>query len=57
MDTTRDLVLKLAEQEGKALPDRSRTQQIRGSLKPAPGHISEKNGRYSDGIDSVLLRS
>ena len=27
---------------GKALPDRSRTQQIRGSLKPAPGHIPEK---------------
>ena len=23
-------------------PDRSRTQQIRGSLKPAPGHIPEK---------------
>ena len=42
VDTTRDLVLKLAEQEGKALPDRSRTQQIRGSLKPAPGHIPEK---------------
>ena len=39
VDTTRDLVLKLA---GKALPDRSRTQQIRGSLKPAPGHIPEK---------------
>ncbi len=56
VDTTRDLVLKLAEQEeGKLYLTDSRTQQIRGSLKPAPGHIPE-NGRYSDGIDSVLLK-
>ena len=37
VDTTRDLVLKLAEQEEGKL-----YQQIRGSLKPAPGHIPEK---------------
>ena len=37
VDTTRDLVLKLAEQE-----------QLRDTYL--------KNGRYSDGIDSVLLK-
>ena len=37
VDTTRDLVLKLAEQEEGKL-----YLTIRGSLKPAPGHIPEK---------------
>ena len=40
VDTTRDLVLKLAEQE-------------EGKLYLTE---AEHNGRYSDGIDSVLLK-
>ena len=46
VDTTRDLVLKLAEQEeGKLyLTEAEHTKSYL------------KNGRYSDGIDSVLLK-
>ena len=45
MDTTRDLVLKLAEQEeGKLYLTEAEHSKSVEALKPAPGHIPE-NGR------------
>ena len=54
VDTTRDLVLKLAEQEeGKLyLTEASKSVEALNQLRDT----YLKNGRYSDGIDSVLLK-
>ena len=54
VDTTRALVLKLAEQEeGKLyLTEHSKSVEALNQLRDT----YLKNGRYSDGIDSVLLK-
>ncbi len=56
VDTTRDLVLKLAEQEeGKLyLTEAEHTKSVEALNKLRDTYL--KNGRYSDGIDSVLLK-
>ena len=56
VDTTRDLVLKLAEQEEGKLylteAEHSKSGEALNQLRDT----YLKNGRYSDGIDSVLLK-
>lgn len=56
VDTTRDLVLKLAEQEeGRLyLTEAEHTKSVEALNKLRDTYL--KNGRYSDGIDSVLLK-
>ena len=55
-DTTRDLVLKLAEQEeGKLyLTEAEHSKSVEALNQLRDTYL--KNGRYSDGIDSVLLK-
>ena len=56
VDTTRDLVLKLAEQEeGKLyLTEAEHSKSVEALNQLRDTYL--KNGRYSDGIDSVLLK-
>ena len=64
VDTTRDLVLKLAEQEeGKLyLTEAEHTKSVEAEHTKSVEALNKlrdtylKNGRYSDGIDSVLLK-